>query len=584
MTTEQNKKSVKKTKTRKLSIRTKILIPMNILVLTVCVIMGITAYKSVNDGMVSVGVEQAQMAAGIALNVIDGDTVKKLTPGCENTEEYKSLLADMRAVQKEVNILYMYTLYTDGSQVYYGADTDTSNLQAKVGNKFEKPYDELKPAFNGEDIAQDYIDYSEYGDVISVYKPIKNSSGEVVGVLGCDYDASEIVTDLKQIVEEVIIIVIICIIVACVLLSVIVGRITRNLKTVDQKIFDLVHSDGDLTKKLEITTGDELELIAGNVNKLLEHIREIMQSIAANSVQLNTSSGNVVRNLMNAESSIADVSATMEEMSSAIEETSATLNQINESTEEVYRNVQTISDNANSGRNSSDLIMKKAADVYENAKKEQASAKQQTQEMSVAVNEKIQKSRAVKEISILTENILSITEETNLLSLNASIEAARAGDAGRGFSVVANEIGQLATHSAETAVQIQKVSSEVIDAVDDLANIAEEMLRFMEVTVMHGFDQLCETSGNYRKDVGEMNKIMQDFAEESDTIKRSIDQIREAISAVNVAVEESAEGVTNVAQMSIDLAENVGNIQTEADTNKEIASTLDGEVNKFKYE
>ena len=218
-----------------------------------------------------------------------------------------------------------------------------------------------------------------------------------------------------------------------------------------------------------------------------------------------------------------------------MEETSAALNQISESTEEVYQNVQAISDNANSGRNASDGIMEKAAEIYENAKMEQENAKQLAQEMAASVNEKIEKSRAVSEISILTENIINITDETNLLSLNASIEAARAGEAGRGFAVVANEIGQLAANSAETAVQIQKVSAEVIEAVDELASTSEAMLKFMEETVMSGFEKLCETSGNYRHDVGEMSKMMQEFAEESETIKSNMDQIRESITAVYAA-------------------------------------------------
>ncbi|MGN0155485.1 MAG: methyl-accepting chemotaxis protein [Lachnospiraceae bacterium] len=575
-------KSDSETKTRKLSIRTKILLPINILVIAICAVMGVTAYRSIDEGMVSVGVEQAKMAAKIALQVIDGDKVEQITPGCEDTENYKNLLADMRSVQKEYGILYMYTLYTDGSQVYYGVDTDTSELQAEVGKKFEKSYEMLEGTFHGEDYAQNYIDYSEYGDVISVYKPITNSSGEVIGALGCDYDASAIVEELKKIVEEVIVIVVVCTVISCVLLSIIVGRITRNLKAVDRKIYDLVHSDGDLTQKLDINTGDELELIANNVNKLLEYIRGIMQNIASNSLQLNDSAGNVVKNLFSAESSITDVSATMEEMSAAMEETSASLNQINDATEEVYQNVQTISDNANSGRKSSGIIMEKAAEVYENAKKEQEAAKQQAQDMADSVNEKIEKSKAVKEISILTENIINITDETNLLSLNASIEAARAGEAGRGFAVVANEIGQLATDSAQTAVQIQKVSAEVIEAVDELANIAEAMLRFMEDTVMSGFDKLCETSENYRHDVGEMNQMMQDFARESESMKSGVDQIREAIAAVNIAVEESAEGVTSVAEISMDLVSNVGDIRNEADANEEIANQLDNEVNKFK--
>ncbi|MGN1179642.1 MAG: methyl-accepting chemotaxis protein, partial [Suilimivivens sp.] len=206
------------------------------------------------------------------------------------------------------------------------------------------------------------------------------------------------------------------------------------------------------------------------------------------------------------------------------------------------------------------------------------------QEMAKAVNEKIEKSKAVEQISILTSNIISITSQTNLLSLNASIEAARAGEAGKGFAVVADEIGKLATNSGETAVQIQQVSAGVIEAVNELAKNAEMMLAFMDETAMKGYEKLLETSGSYRNDAGEMNSIMQSFADESAKVKNSIDQIKESISAVNVAVEESVKGITNVTEMAVDLTAGVGDIENEANSNMNIANQLNEEVNKFKLE
>lgn len=573
-----------KEKTRKASIRVKILFPASLLVLLVCVILGISSYRSINAGMVEMGVEEAEMAAKIAVSVADGDLVGKLTPGCEDTEEYQTLLTSLRAIQNEFGIAYLYTLYTDGSQVYYGVDTDTSELQAKVGNVFEKSYQEMANTFAGESYVQDYIEDTGYGDVITVYMPIKNSAGEIVGVIGSDYDAANIVERLNAITRQVIVMAAICLIAAIAVLSIIVGRTVKGLQMVNRKIYDLVHSEGDLTQKLEITSGDEMELIANNVNKLLEHIRGIMLNIAGNSVQLNNSSKTVVQNLSSAEINITDVSATMEEMSVAMEETSASLNQINESIGKVYQAIGNISENANSGRESSGEIMGKAADIYEKAVEEQKEAKVLAQDMAVAVNEKIEKSKAVEEISLLTANIINITEQTNLLALNASIEAARAGEAGKGFAVVADEIGKLAMNSAETAAQIQRVSAEVVGAVNELAQKAEAMLTFLDETAMNGYEKLLETSGSYQEDVGNMSRMMQEFADESGEVKQSIDEIKEAISAVSIAVEESAKGVTNVTEMSVDLTSSVGDIGNEANSNMNIANQLNAEVNKFKLE
>lgn len=573
-----------KQKTRKLSIRAKVLLPASILILVVCLAMGISAYRSINEGMVAMGVEQAQMAAKVAVGVTDGDIVSELTPGCEDTEEYQTELAALRGVQQEYGIAYLYTLYTDGSQVYYGIDTDATENQSMVGEIFEASYEELAETFGGADYVQDYIDYTEDGDLISVYMPIKNSAGEVVAILGSDYDASGVVARLNAITRQVVIMAVICLMIALALLSVIVGQITKGLQTVNQKIYDLVHNEGDLTQKLDIHTGDEMELIAENVNTLLEYIREIMLNIAGNSTQLNNSSKMVVKNLSSAEINITDVSATMEEMSAAMEETSASLNQINDSIVRVYDTIGNISENANNGRESSGEIMGKAADIYAKAVEEQKQAKVLAQDMADAVNEKIEKSKAVEEIGLLTANIINITEQTNLLALNASIEAARAGEAGKGFAVVADEIGKLASNSAETAAQIQRVSAEVVGAVNELAQKAEAMLTFLNETAMNGYEKLLDTSGSYQEDVGNMSQMMQEFADESNEVKHSIDEIKEAISAVSIAVEESAKGVTNVTEMSVDLTSSVGDIGNEANSNMSIANQLNAEVNKFKLE
>lgn len=573
-----------KQKTRKMSVRAKILLSTSVLILIICIALGGATFRRIKDSMIDMGIEEADMTATIVLKVIDKDMVKGLEPGCEDGEEYQSLLASMRDVQKSCGIAFLYTLYTDGNKVYYGVDTDDTDGQHLVGEVFEVSYEELADVFAGEPYVQDFIDSTEDGHLISVYQPILDESGKVIGVLGCDYDASSVITRLDGMLKQVMEIAVLCLLAAIIILNMVVGQMTKSLRIVNQKIYDLVHSEGDLTQKLDIKTGDEMELIAGNVNTLLEHIREIMLNIAGNSVRLNGSSQTVAQNISSAGVNITDVSTTMEEMSAAMKETHASLHQISESISEIYEAIEEISANAGTGKSSSSVTMEKAAQIYEKAEKEQQDAKVLAQNIAVSVNEKIEKSKAVEEIRILTENIINITEQTNLLALNASIEAARAGEAGKGFAVVADEIGKLAGNSAEAATQIQKVSTEVIQTVNELAEKAEEMLVFMEETAMNGYEKLLETSGNYRNDVGAMYDMMQSFADGSAQLRESIDSIKEAIAAVNIAVEESAKGVTNVTEMSVDLTASVGDIENEANSNRDIANQLNQEVNKFKLE
>ena len=571
-----------KIRTRRLTIRAKILIPSIIIVVLVCGLMGYNSYTRFEESMVRMGVEEADMAATIVVDSLDANLVSEVTVGSEGTQVYQNLQGDLRKKQKACGIAFLYTLYTDGKKVYYGVDSDED--AAKVGDEFADSYAELEPVFGGKEYIQDYIDHTEDGDLITVYKPIEDNAGKVVAILGCDYDASSITAELQKAVVQTLQIGGICLILAILILTIIVSRITKGLMQVNAKIYDLVHNEGDLTQKLDVRSGDELELIAGNVNELLAYIRKIMIGISSGSMRLMSSSRKMVDHLSSADESITDVSATMQEMSAAMEETTSSLNQITEAIDEIYSSVERIAGNADAGKVSSQEMESRASGANDAAAEGEKKANIETEKMAASLNEKIAKSKSVEQIEILTSNIIEITEQTNLLALNASIEAARAGEAGRGFAVVADEIGKLAGNSADAAARIRQVSAEVIQAVDELAEGSQQMIEFVRNSTEEGFGGLVATSENYATDANAMRAMMEQFAQTAEELRSTMDGIRESISAVNIAVEESAKGIAGVSESSVQLTGNVNDIQSEASDNNGIAEDLATEVGKFKLE
>ena len=571
-----------KIRTRRLTIRAKILIPSVIIVVLVCGLMGYNSYTRFEESMVRMGVEEADMAATIVADSLDANLVSEVTVGSEGTQVYQNLQGDLRKKQKACGIAFLYTLYTDGKKVYYGVDSDED--AAKVGDEFADSYAELEPVFGGKEYIQNYIDHTEDGDLITVYKPIEDNAGKVVAILGCDYDASSIAAELQKAVDQTLQIGGICLILAILILTIIISRITKGLMQVNAKIYDLVHNEGDLTQKLDVRSGDELELIAGNVNELLAYIRKIMIGISSGSMRLMSTSRKMVDHLSSADESITDVSATMQEMSAAMEETTSSLNQITEAIDEIYSSVERIAGNADAGKVSSQEMESRASGANDAAAEGQKKANIETEKMAASLNEKIAKSRSVEQIEVLTSNIIEITEQTNLLALNASIEAARAGEAGRGFAVVADEIGKLAGNSADAAAKIRQVSAEVIQAVDELAEGSQQMIEFVCNSTEEGFGGLVATSENYATDANAMRAMMEQFAQTAEELRSTMDGIRESISAVNIAVEESAKGIAGVSESSVQLTGNVNDIQSEASDNNGIAEDLATEVGRFKLE
>lgn len=574
-----------KKKIRKMSIRNKIMTTAAICVLLVSAAIGMISYLSMQNKVLEMAADKSQTIGVMAVREIDADVLATIEPGDEGTEEYleiQSLLAEMMS---QTDVAYMYTLYTDGTTVYYGVDGDQSEGSCAIGEEFDEFYEFLKPAFE-DNMAIAVPEFDKWEDeiLITSYAPITDATGKVVAVLGVDYNGADLHADLTNLQIQVGVVTLIGCLISNVLLAFGISTVVKSIGVVNQKLEELVSSEGDLTQELNVHTGDEMEVMGNAINQLLSYIREIMIHVAGNSDKLQDSSYKMLKDMVAAKDGIVDVSATMQEMNAATEETAASVTHVTEAVGSMNDAIAVMAGDAKSGAEYTAEINKKAQTVRAEAEGEQTQAKVLAGEMAKRAEEAIQRSKAAEQIEVLTQNILEITEETNLLALNASIEAARAGEAGRGFAVVAGEIGKLAQNSADAAAKIQQVSKEVIGAVETLANEAGVMLSFIETTAMQGYDKLLSTCEAYSSDAASLNETMENFKSVALSMENSVASVQDAIQAVDFAMDENAKGISEASETIANITQSVVELEGQAGANQTLAEELNNEVNKFKLE
>lgn len=565
-----------------MGIRTKLMVPTIAILILLCIVMSSVLNNRMKQNLIKTGGEVAESVATAATARVRASNLLSIIENGPNQYAAQPVVDAMRNILDTYDVSSVYIMAGDEAtgDVTYILDASAEPF-ALHGEKYQHDYSYLKKAFEGQNMSDQYIQHNAQGNWISAYSPIY-SDNVVIAILACDYDASDILKQANANTMLSLLIAAICVVLSSILIFVIVTAVVKNLDKVNSKVSELASNEGDLTQSIDVKSGDETEMIAKNFNELLQYIRSIMLVINDNANSLKASASGIAARLGDANSDINDISATMEQMSAAMEETTSSINQTAVAIDEMNSQIQGIYSEAISGSKSTDEIAAKADSIHASAISAQEDAKKRADKMAETVREKIEMSREVDKIDTLTEQILGITSQTRLLSLNASIEAARAGESGRGFAVVAEEIGKLAAESGEAAAQIQTVSTNVINAVGELAAEAEKMIAFLNDVTMEGYDQLGETSDSYSRDVQAMSALMQQFAKMSETLQEYSDGIRSSIMNVNTTAEETARGVENVTAVTSEMVHKISSIEKDARENDEIAGRLETEVNRFK--
>ena len=353
-------------------------------------------------------------------------------------------------------------------------------------------------------------------------------------------------------------------------------------KQLGEIIDKLANDEGDLTERIPVKSEDEIGQLVGGVNGFMDKLQSIMQQLHEQSNSLHESANSIYSHVNDSNDNATSVSAVMEELAASMQLVSETVEKLASNSESVVTAANDMASSANDGADIVGEIKDRARTIREETLESQEETKRLIEDIKQSLEASIEESRSVEKIEELTGDILDISSQTNLLALNASIEAARAGEAGKGFAVVADEIRVLAENSKDTANNIQEISEAVTAAVRKLSNDANQMVQFVNETILAELEKFVGVADQYHADAENIGQVMDKFAAGSKSLESTMTDISNGIEDITASITESAQGVTSAAESTEAFVNAQANIQEEVEGNREIANSLSDEVNKFK--
>jgi methyl-accepting chemotaxis protein len=356
--------------------------------------------------------------------------------------------------------------------------------------------------------------------------------------------------------------------------------ISRQIKRV--LTFAEALGKGDLTQKIEIDTKDEIGNLARALNQASENVKGLITEIMSSASDISATSEELSATVEEVSSKMEVVGQSTEQISNGIENLSANTEEINASAEEISANTNGLAKRANDAEMSVSEIKKRALDIKEKAAKNIELGNSIYDEKRSNILKAIEDAKVVGEVKIMADSIGSIAGQTNLLALNAAIEAARAGEQGRGFAVVADEVRKLAEQSSQAVLNIQSMVGQVQAAFAGLSQSGQDVLEYIANNVKPDYELLMNTGIQYEKDSEFVNGIIEEISSSSRQMNEVVEQVSSAIQNVSLTAEESASSSEEILGSINEITIAIGDVAKSAQSQAELAQRLTDMVQKFK--
>lgn len=515
---------------------------------------------------------------------------------------------------KEKNIEFLYFLdkkYAKNSTGLAGApETDDFILS-------QNDFDEDFLSFSRTDLKiNEALAAYDFGDkYFSVAVPVTDFKGDQIGLYLLGKKTSliteQITKNLRSLVYTFVIISSMWTIIYVFLIIFIYRFIVVPIKKNVSLLKDISQGEGDLTQKIEVKSKDEIGEMSYYFNLTFDKIRTLVSLVKKQSINLQNVGVNLSSNMTETAASINEISANIESIknqtvnqSESVTETSATIEQITKSIENLNHLIEDQSANVTESSSAIEQMMANIGSVTKtlvknsenimNLAEYSETGKNGLDKIAHDISDIAEESEGLLEISQVIQNIAS---QTNLLSMNAAIEAAHAGDSGKGFAVVADEIRKLAETSGKQAKTVSTVLKRVKDSIEGITTSAKDVLGKFD-TIQTGVNTVSVQESQIRRameeqsigseqileSIGLLNNITQKVQDSSQEMLTGSQQISEEAHNMNNITQEISNGMGEMAAGAEQVTIAVNQVNELSDENKSSIEALMKEVEKFKVD
>ena len=551
----------------------KFLLNMFIVLSVTCVLVMVTAIYSTNKIIYDMIHTELREYSGFGMSLLESDY-----PGewkVENGNLYKGdkkIDSNLPIFQFYKNSNVLATIFSGDVRIGTNIEPVNELIGTKASNEIStKVLKEGTPYIGSATINSNLYE--------SIYVPIKDSSGNILGMLFIGKEKSFVKAEVTSIVMSIFVIDVISFILGLLSILVLSFKTKKNINL----MLELSNSmnNFDFSKSISVRSRDEIAKLGDLFNTVCSNISDLVLEVKNNISTLNSNSSNLAAISEETASFTTEISESIQRISNATsiqeKQTSYCVDQI----ENISSNIEDLS----SSIKSIDLISGKISESEKNTRNalkilstNTSEANLASKEISVAI-EKVD--TAAKEINQILATIHQISDQTNLLSLNASIEAARAGENGRGFEVVASEIRKLAVVSKESVSNIQTLISNIqkesnnavkkVVATIDIFNNQEKTVYETE----NMYNSLSEV-------IISLTNEIKDASVSNNSIIKHKNNIIEIMEKLHQLADDNARVISDIATSTEEQTAAIEEVASSAQILSEIAETLSLLTNKFQ--